>query len=428
MSLQGMMRTGTAGMNSQASRLSTVSDNIANSSTTGYKAASTEFSSLVLPSVGGNYNSGSVQTDIRYSISEQGALEYTSSKTDLALSGSGFFIVQDASGSPFLTRAGSFKANANGELVNSAGYKLLGYDYSTGSPTPVVNGYDGLVPITVSQGSLTATPSSTGTFVANLDSESTAVAAASTPAQMGYTGASSGTGTPTYTHKSSLVAYDDLGNQQLFDFYYTKTASDTWQVAVFNHADATAGGPFPYSSAPVGTATLNFDPTTGKLSSSSTNDSVSFSVPGGSTLSIDLSSMTQYSYAFNVQSATVNGNPPSLVDSVQVADDGTVYAKYKNGNLDPLYRIALATVESPDKLTVVSGNVYQQGIDSGVITTGFAGNGNFGKVVSGALESSNVDVATELTTMIESQRSYTANSKVFQTGSTLMDVLVNLAR
>jgi flagellar hook protein FlgE len=138
--------------------------------------------------------------------------------------------------------------------------------------------------------------------------------------------------------------------------------------------------------------------------------------------------MTQYSYNFNVQSAGVNGNAPSLVDSVQVSSDGTVYAKYKNGNLDPLYRIALATVESPDKLTVVNGNAYQQGVDSGVITTGFAGNGNFGKVVSGALESSNVDIASELTSMIESQRSYTANSKVFQTGSSLMDVLVNLVR
>jgi flagellar hook protein FlgE len=422
MSLQGMMRTGTAGMNAQASRLSSVADNIANSATTGYKAASTSFSSLVLPSTGGNYNSGSVQSTISYNISEQGALEYTSSNTDLAISGDGFFIVQDSSGSPFLTRAGSFTANAEGQLVNSAGYILLGYSYAAGDPTPVVNGYDGLVPVTVTQGALTANASTSGSFVANLDSAETAVAAASTPAAIGTTG------TPTYTHKSSLVAYDSLGNEQLFDFYYTKTADNTWEVSVFDNSEASSGGPFPYASGPLATGELDFDPTTGKLSSSSVDNSVSFTVPGGEALTVDLSNMTQYSYDFNVQSASVNGNAPSAVDSIQVSTDGTVYAKYKNGNLDPLYRIAMATVESPDKLTVVSGNVYQQGVDSGVITTGFAGSSNFGKIVSGALESSNVDIASELTTMIESQRSYTANSKVFQTGSDLMDVLVNLKR
>jgi flagellar hook protein FlgE len=88
----------------------------------------------------------------------------------------------------------------------------------------------------------------------------------------------------------------------------------------------------------------------------------------------------------------------------------------------------MATVESPDKLNVISGNVYSQSVDSGVVILGFPGNSGFGDIVSGALENSNVDLAKELTTMIESQRTYTANSKVFQTGSDLMDVLVNLKR
>lgn len=421
MSLFGMMRTGTAGMNAQASRLSTVADNIANASTTGYKKASTEFSSLVLPSVGGAYNSGSVNTAIRYSIGDQGALEYTSSSTDLAMNGEGFFIVESDSGTPYLTRAGSFELDATGNLVNAAGYTLLGYDYASGTPTPVVNGYGGLVPVNVSSASLTANASTTGNFVANLDSRETAITT-NLP--------SANTSASTYSHKSSLVAYDNLGNEVLFDFYYTKTAANTWEVSVFDNADATSGGPFPYGtsgSSPLASVTLDFDSTTGELTSTSTSD-ITFTVPDGQSLTVDLSDMTQVGYEFTVQTASVNGNAPSLVESVQVSEDGIVYAKYKNGNLDPLYRIALATVESPDKLTPLSGNVYQQGIDSGVITTGFAGNGSFGTITAGALESSNVDIAEELTTMIESQRSYTANSKVFQTGSELMDVLVNLAR
>jgi flagellar hook protein FlgE len=160
-------------MNAQASRLSTVADNIANASTTGYKTASTEFSSLLLPSISGNYNSGAVETDVRYAIDQQGALTYTSSSTDLAITGSGFFVVQDPSGQPFLTRAGSFVPNEDGELVNSAGYKLLGYPYTSDDPTPVVNGYNGLVPISVAQTSLQANVSTAATFSANLDSSAT---------------------------------------------------------------------------------------------------------------------------------------------------------------------------------------------------------------------------------------------------------------
>lgn len=124
MSLYGMMRTGVSGMNAQANRLSAVADNIANASTVGYKRAETQFSSLVLPSTGGQYNSGSVLTNVRYGISDQGGIRSTSSTTDLAIDGNGYFVVQGADGSTFLTRAGSFVPDKNGNLVNSAGYYL----------------------------------------------------------------------------------------------------------------------------------------------------------------------------------------------------------------------------------------------------------------------------------------------------------------
>ena len=431
MSLYGMMRTGSSGMNAQASRLSTVADNIANASTTGYKAASTEFSSLLLPSTGGSYNSGAVESEVRYSISEQGALQYTSSSTDLAINGSGFFVVQDANGRPFMTRAGSFVPNADGELVNAGGYKLLGYPYTTTDPAPVVNGFDGLQPVTVGTDSLVANASTQAIFSANLDSGEDIL-----------TGDLPGDNSATseYTHKSSLKAYDTLGNEVLYDIYYAKTADDTWQATIYNAADrdATTGG-FPYGSGALMDETLVFDPTTGKLDLSLMTDSTdpdvdgvytlaAGSVPNMPELTIDFSEMTQLSYDFSVQDASVNGNAPSEVESVQISGDGIVYAQYQNGDLLPIYRIAMATVESPDKLNVISGNVYSQSVDSGVVVLGFPGNSGFGEIVSGALENSNVDLAEELTTMIESQRTYTANSKVFQTGSDLMDVLVNLKR
>lgn len=419
MSLYGMMRTGASGMNAQASRLGTVADNIANSGTTGYKRASTEFSSLILPNVSGNYNSGGVTTDVRYAISEQGALEFTSSPTDLALNGSGFFIVQDTNGIPFLTRAGSFVADANGNLVNASGFMLMGYDYDLGTPAPVVNGFDGLTPVNIASGSLTAEASTQGTFTANLNSNSAITPAANLP--------STNSPTTEYTEKSSLVVYDSLGKEVLLDFYYTKTAANTWEVAVYNRADAAAITSFPYSSAALATTTLDFDSTNGNLAATSATN-ITLAVPGGATLMVDLSDMSQLAYNFTVQNADVNGSAPSAIARVEISEDGTVFAQYENGDLDPLYRIALADVQSPDKLRPLSGNIFAQGVESGVITTGFAGSGNFGIMVSGALESSNVDIAEELTNMIQSQRSYTANSKVFMTGSDLMDVLVNLAR
>jgi flagellar hook protein FlgE len=419
MSLYGMMRTGASGMNAQASRLGTVADNIANANTTGYKKASTEFSSLILPSAGGAYNSGGVTTDVRYAISQQGALEFTSSTTDLALNGDGFFIVNDPNGVPYLTRAGSFVPDGNGFLVNAAGFTLMGYDYASGEPAPVVNGFDGLTAVNIASGSLSATASTSGVFTANLDESAAIVAPGLLP--------STNAATAEYTSKSSLVVYDNLGGEVLLDFYYTKTAANTWEVAVFDRANAAPNTSFPYTAPALATQTLQFDPANGLLAGASATD-ISLTVPGGAPVTIDLARMSQLSYKFTVQNANVNGNSPSPVSRVEISEDGTLFAQYENGKLEPLFRLALADVQSPDKLRPLAGNVYGQGVDSGVITTGFAGSGPFGTIVSGALEGSNVDIAEELTDMIASQRSYTANSKVFQTGSDLMEVLVNLKR
>ena len=165
MGLYGMMRTGVSGMNAQANKLGAVADNIANASTNGYKRATTEFSSLVLPSTSGSYNSGSVLTKVRHNIGAQGGLTSTSSTTDLALDGNGFFVVQDASGMPYLTRAGSFVPDKNGDLVNVSGFKLMGYPYPF---TGAGNGFEGMAPITLGQSSFPAEPTTNGTFTVNL--------------------------------------------------------------------------------------------------------------------------------------------------------------------------------------------------------------------------------------------------------------------
>ncbi|MBW9116132.1 flagellar hook protein FlgE [Rhizobium cauense] len=429
MSIFGSMKTAVSGMNAQANRLSTVADNIANANTTGYKSVSTAFSSLVLPSTSGNYNSGGVQSAVRQSVSEQGDISYTTSPYNLAISGDGFFIVQSPDGVPVLTRAGDFTKDDQGNLVNAAGFKLMGYSYDSGAPSVVVNGFSGLVPINVNQSGLTAIESTTGTFTGNLNSNAN-VATGNLP--------SSNTAPITAdTKQMSMVGYDKLGNTVQYDFYFTKTAaatagppatSGTWQVAVYRHDDAATGGTssFPYSSAAVGTTSLTFD-ANGKMASTSTGAMTLTDPVTGGSIAMDLSGFTQLASEF-AGSGTPNGQAASPVDSVSIDKDGTVYAKYKDGTSKPLYRVPLATVASPDNMTLMSGNVYSANGQSGVTVTGFPQTNGFGSIQSGALESSNVDLAGELTEMIESQRSYTANSKVFQTGADIMDVLVNLKR
>ncbi|MBZ9842502.1 MULTISPECIES: flagellar hook protein FlgE [unclassified Mesorhizobium] len=417
MSLYGMMRTGVSGMNAQANRLSAVADNIANSDTTGYKRSSAEFSSLIMPGTGGAYNSGGVTTTIRSAVGTQGVMTYTTSVSDLAVNGDGFFVVQDAGGTPYLTRAGSFVPDAQGRLVNAAGYQLMAYDYANGDPAATANGFEGLVPVQISDQQMTATPSTEGLFSGNLP-------AGATPPSGPLP--SSNSATAEYTSKTSLVAYDNLGNKKLLDVYFTKTGTGTWEVSVFDQSKATPGTSFPYTGGALGSANLTFDTTTGKLSGTTTG--VSFTVPGGQTLNLDLSKLTQLGTGFTVADAKVNGNAPSSIQKVQIGQDGVIYAQFADGSTKALYKIPLADVQSPDNLTAMPGNIYVQSTDSGAVHIGFANEGKLGSIVSGALENSNVDIAEELTNMIAAQRSYTANSKVFQTGSDLMDVLVNLKR
>jgi flagellar hook protein FlgE len=426
-----MMRTGVSGMAAQSTRLATVADNIANSGTNGYKRASVEFSSLLIPSSGSSYVSGGISTQVRYDISRAGNLQYTTSATDLAIKGDGFFVVQDANGSPFLTRAGSFVPDGEGRLVNAAGFYLMGYSYENGVPSPVANGFAGLEPVTISGQELTATPTTSGTFSANLPYTSPV-----------WTGTLPSANTMTETElqtgleqgsivKSSLIVYDNVGAEALLDVYFTKTAANQWEVTAYYQPDATASTSFPYASGPLITDTLTFDPTIGKLDvagGSPTNLSIDLTGLNGQIVDLDLSSMTELATDYTPGEAQMNGNAPAAVEQILIGDDGNIYAQYANGSMTALYQLPLANVQSPDQLNVLPGNVFSTGLESGDVRIGFATEGGLGSIVSGAVENSNVDIATELTSMIESQRNYTANSKVFQTGSDLMDVLVNLKR
>lgn len=420
MSISGMMRTSASGMTAQSMRLGTVSDNIANASTHGYKRAFTEFSTMVLESGSGAYVPGSVDTTVRYGISQQGSFDFTSSKTDLGVSGNGFMLVGDGTGASYLTRAGNFVKDDQGYLVNAAGFKLQGYPIVNGQVSASANGTAGIEEVNIGTLALTATPSTEGTFNVNLPEEADVVTG-DTP--------DDNLNSSTYTAKTSITAIDNVGSEVVLDVYYTKTADNTWEMAVYNRADAnSATEPFPYANASLVTITMAFDPLTGGRIVDGDPTSVTFTVPGGQDLTLDFSQSTELADDFQVISPEVNGNTPSSVESVEFGSDGTLYAVYGNGARIGMYKIPLATVPSPDNLTPIAGNVYTVSDASGNLQVGFPGVGQFGELRTSQLEKSTVDTASELTTMIESQFAFTANSKVFQTGGELMEVIVNLKR
>ena len=222
MGIYGMMRTGVAGMNAQANRLTGVADNVANVSTAGYKRTDTQFSDLVMPSTRNAYQSGGVTTTVRHDISMQGAGRGTGKPGDIMLEGNGFFRVQDESGTEYLTRAGSFQRNGEGYLQNAAGFYLLD---ETGKRVVIKGGAGELL-----QGQVTTNINLT----ANLQSDKTAIK---------RTGEDAVTfdakNEKTYHLKKSATVYDDQGTAVSVDFYYTKTDDNTWEMhACTNTTDA----------------------------------------------------------------------------------------------------------------------------------------------------------------------------------------------
>jgi flagellar hook protein FlgE len=417
MSLFSALMASVSGMNAQSNSLSTISDNIANANTVGYKEAETQFEDMLNEFSPSEYNAGGVATVVNYNISQQGDPTSTTNPTNMAIEGNGFFVVQDASGQTFLTRTGSFAPNAQGELVNAAGFTLMGFPTSSNSSTPPSFSVNQLVPVQINTSSLSPPVASTSaTLTGNLDSSATTVAAADLPSAGGSS----------FTNMTPVTTFDSLGNPVTLNVYATKTGANTWEVDVYNSADAASGGGFPYTpAAPLATENLSFDPTSGALTTPTTPLSVP--VSGTQTVTLDPSALTQVASSSSVQ-GTANGNAPGTYESVSVSQDGTLSETFSNGVTTPIYEIPLATVPSVNSMTSMAGDVFSPNSSSGDIELGAANSQGFGSINGSELESSTVDLATELTNMVVTQNSYQANSKAFQVGSDMLSELVNLLK
>jgi flagellar hook protein FlgE len=435
MSIFSAINSSLSGLNAQSAALGSISNNIANASTVGYKQSQTDFDSLVdSSSVSGASSVGGVTTSTALDISTAGQVQTTGVSTDLAINGNGFMVVStDAtagSGNTLLTRAGSFRPDANGNLVNAAGYFLQGQALNAqGDPVSPTSSLSSLSTVNVSNLSATGSPTTAITFMANLPSSETAYAA-TTPAPS----------------SSSVSYYNALGTQQSLQFQFTPTVpatagsanSNTWTMNIYDTLSATPA-------TPIGSATLTFNgsgndagtlasvsPIGGAGSYDSVAGTYTIATASGQNIPIDIgalnssSGMTQFSNCYQTTQVSQNGAGFGVLQSVAVGNNGTVTASFSNGASRPIYQVDLVTVPNPDGLTPVSGDAYQLSDAAGVPQIVKPGAGSAGTIDAGALEGSNVDITTQLTNMIETQRAYQSNAMVLQTSSQMLDTINRL--
>ena len=473
MPLYAVMRSAISGMQAQSSRLSAVAENIANTDTIGYKRAQAELFSNALSNTGGQLPATSgVRVAMTYDISGEGTPISSESSTDISISGSGFFLVKDEGNAVSMTRAGRFDLDAQGRLTSPAGLRLQGYEIDAqGKVESVANGTTSLKDVKINVGDLKLEPkpTTTGTFATNLPSTTVNKDANGQPAAAQKTGndlPSANNAAAKADYSASLVTYDKVGNPVKLDVYFTRTTNvaadraaagavpalsaggQQWDVAVYDSSKRASGGTFPYTDqadSRLYAGTLQFD-LEGNLAdnafvgvgaaTAATADTkknspteIQFAIPGGEVTKIDLSNMQSVAAEFSSAGLDFNGaQAAEPTRQVAISADGTVSVVFSDGSSKAQYRIPLADVPNPNGLDKVTGNAFRPTIESGNLKIGFTNTNGLGSINPQTVEQANVKLGEELTKMIQSQRSYTANTKSFQTSSELLQQLVNLKR
>ena len=426
MSLFGALFTGVSALGAQSSSMSVISNNIANVNTVGYKSSSANFSTLVTGSGSSDgSSSGGVSEVTTSNVSSQGTLESTSSSTDLAISGNGFFVVgTNASGSAstsnnfYYTRAGSFSENADGYLVNTAGYVLYGWQLTNGALPTSTSDLSTLDAVNISYLGGNADPTTSVTLNANLDS-STAAAG---------------------TFTRDVTVYDSLGTAQTMEMVFTKGAANNQWTLEVKDSNGTDLLPTNTSHTPndqTVDVTFNSSGAVSSISSSGASLGTTLSVAGSAgtgidwgdgstsqTISLNLGNLTQFNSSSSVTSLTQDGAALGLLTGVSVSDTGVVSATFSNGTTKDLYQLAVATFANEDGLQSVSGNAYSETTAAGNYNLRVAGDSGSGTVSSKSLEESNVDLATEFSNMIVTQRAYSAGTKVITTVDQMLQDLL----
>jgi flagellar hook protein FlgE len=447
MSIYTALRAGVSGLTANSSALAVISDNIANVNTVGYKRGSVDFSALVnAQNSNTTYNAGGVLPLTRQQVSLQGSLEQSRSSTDLAISGDGFFIVStndqqlSNGGSVLFTRAGSFTINADGFMVNAQGLFLQGWPVgSDGSVTSSPTSLSAIEPINISGVGGLAEPTSNVGLNANLNSGQ---ADYNTATQGVYDVGDLATSTITPHFESSLEVYDSLGAPRSVAFGFLKTGPNTWRVEAYARPNTSiTGGGATGGVLAAGILTFNTDGTVQSVSGHGTASAVqdldaAFTIDWATStgasdqdITLDLTTgMTQFANSFGITSVTADGVPPGDLVGLVLQGDGFLTAQFSNGRARALYQVPLATFLNSNGLKADQGGAFRTTLDSGLYNINSSNAGGAGRIVSGALEASNVDLAAEFTNLITTQRAYSASSRIITTADEMLEELLRIKR
>ncbi|HEY1647768.1 MAG TPA: flagellar hook protein FlgE [Terracidiphilus sp.] len=415
------------GLEADSTALNTVANDLANMNTTAFKAQTTNFADLFYQEIGSTGAGDPIQVGAGVKVASnetaytQGSINSTGNSTDVALNGSGFFVVSNGGGAYEYTRAGNFTQDANGNIVSAAGLSVMGYPAVNG----VVNTNAPLVPINIPVGQVQEPVATTSlTMTANLD-------------------AATATGTQ---FPAQVTVYDSLGEPHVATATYTQTAANTWSYSVaLPAADFTSG-----VSTPV-TGTIAFDsngnlttvtPTGGAAKTVGTAPGDVSSIPLAFTGLADAASnlgiqwnllgangkpnISQVDTASAVSSTNQNGYPSGQYQSFSIGSDGTVTVTYSNGQLQNVGQVALANVTNLQGLQLLGDGNYATTLASGTASIGTSGSAGLASLQDGALEASNVNISSEFSNLIIAQRAFEANAKSVTTFDTVTQDTINM--
>ncbi|GAB3390893.1 flagellar hook protein FlgE [Azotobacter armeniacus] len=376
-----------SGLNAASTNLNVVSNNIANSQTVGFKSSTTLFADVY---AGAKVGLGTRVAAVMQNFNS-GNLETTDRGLDLAISGSGFFRLEQG-GQVVYSRNGQLSLSADGYLENAQGARLMGAD--------------GVIQIP-SEG-LQASPTDEVEATLNLDAGADAV-----------TATFDATDSATYSYANTATVYDSLGNAHELSLYFTKTGTNTWEVHAALDGDVSANS-----------QSVNFT-SSGVLDAAYAASDFIFAMTNGAAgidFELDLTGTTQFGNDFEVSSLTQSGYTAGSLVGFSVDENGNIIGNYSNEQSQVLGQIQLASFRNPEGLQPLGDNVWVETAASGQPLVGMAGVGQLGTVESGVVETSNVDLTKELVSLIIAQRNFQANAQSVKTQSDVLEQAVNLGR
>ena len=389
-------------------QLDTISNNIANTGTTGYKSSRTNFAAMYAS----ESPNGVQAASLTQTLDVSGGLLSTGRNLDVSISGNGYFMVKDSTGVTNYTRTGIFDVDTSGNLVDHMGRSVQGYQMTPGS-----DALGQLGTVNVPTGQIPAKASSSVEFVGNLSADWVKPTDGFNP-----NNASS------YNSSAVSVVYDSLGQQQTITQYFVKGANNEVTVHYYNGQN-----PITNTSGAV-THTLKFS-STGQLTNPTSPDLKWTPVNAASgletgaddiTVAVNYTGTTQYAGDTATTTNSADGYASGTMVNVQIGADGAINVQYSNGMKQRVGMLALASFRSESGLAPVDGTSWQATAKSGVALIGTPGTGQLGELASGQLEQSNVEVATELVDLMGAQRNYQANTKVISTEKEIMQSLMQV--